>query len=297
MNVSTPTSYAAIENPAAYDLHTHTCHSDGALAPAAMVQRAAANGIRVLALTDHDEVSGLVEARAAAGAAGIRLIDGVEISVTWAGHTIHVLGLAIDPAHPQLAAGLATVRAGRDARAERIGAALETLGFDGALAGARRYATNPALVSRAHFARWLVERGAVKDMSAAFRRYLGQDEVAYVPQQWAALGEALAWIRASGGDAVIAHPGRYKMGTAELDALFAEFRDGGGAALEVVSGSHSDTEARTFAARARRFGLRASCGSDFHAEGESRFDAGRLPALPAECTPVWQDWRDGMRAA
>ena len=282
--------YAAIANPAAYDLHTHTQYSDGALAPSAMVQRAAANGIRVLALTDHDEVSGLAEARAAAAAAGIRLVDGVEISVTWHGHTIHVLGLAIDPAHPVLTAGLATVRAGRDARAERIAAALEALGYDGALAGARGYATNPALVSRTHFARWLVARGAVKDMAGAFRRYLAEGQAGYVPQQWAGLDEALGWIRASGGDAVIAHPGRYQLDAAELDVLFAEFRDGGGAALEVVSGSHSDAEAQAFAARARHLGLRASCGSDFHAEGESRFDAGRLPALPAGCTPVWQDW-------
>jgi len=282
--------YAAIEKPAAYDLHTHTHHSDGALAPTAMVQRAAANGIRVLALTDHDDVSGLAEARAAAAALGIRLIDGVEISVTWRDHTIHVLGLGIDPAHPGLAAGLAGVRAGRDVRAEQIAAELEALGFDGALAGARRHATNPALVSRTHFARWLVERGTVKDLSAAFRRYLGQGQPDYVPQQWAALGDALDWIRASGGDAVIAHPGRYPLRDSELDALIAEFREGGGAALEVVSGSHSDAEAHVFAASTRRFGLRASCGSDFHADGESRFDAGRLPALPAGCTPVWQDW-------
>jgi len=283
-------SYPAIANPAGYDLHTHTHHSDGALAPAAMVQRAAVNGIRVLALTDHDDVSGLAEARAAAAAAGVHLVDGVEISVTWQEHTIHVLGLGIDPEHPVLAAGLAKVRAGRDARAAQIATALEALGLDGALDGARRHAANPALVSRTHFARWLVERGAAKDVSAAFRRFLGQGRAAYVPQQWAALDDALAWIDASGGDAVIAHPGRYPLHEGELDALFAAFRDGGGAALEVVSGSHSDAEAQTFAAHARRLGLRASCGSDFHAAGESRFDAGLLPTLPAGCTPVWQDW-------
>jgi predicted metal-dependent phosphoesterase TrpH len=283
-------AYAAIAQPAAYDLHTHTCHSDGALAPAVMVQRAADNGIRVLALTDHDDVSGLAEARAAAGAAGIRLIDGVEISVTWQGHTIHILGLGIDPEHPVLAGGLAQVRAGRDARAAQIATALEALGYDGALDGARGHAANPALVSRTHFARWLAAQGAVRDVGAAFQRLLGEGKPGYVPQQWAVLEDALNWIRASGGDAVIAHPGRYRLDAGELDTLITEFREGGGAALEVVSGSHSDTETRTFAAHAQRFGLRASCGSDFHAEGESRYDAGRLPALPAGCTPVWQDW-------
>jgi predicted metal-dependent phosphoesterase TrpH len=273
-----------------YDLHTHSDHSDGALGPAAMARRAAANGIRVLALTDHDEVSGLAAARVAAEAAGIRFIDGVEISVSWRGHTVHILGLNIDPADATLNAGLAAVRQGRDRRAERMGAVLEELGFEGALAGARRYATNPALVSRTHFARFLVERGAVKDVSAAFRRYLSQGQPGYVPQQWATLEGAVSWIRASGGDAVVAHPGRYKVSATELTELLQEFRDAGGAALEVVSGSHSDHESQIFVGHARRLGLRGSCGSDFHADGESRFDAGRLQALPPGCTPVWQDW-------
>jgi predicted metal-dependent phosphoesterase TrpH len=244
----------------------------------------------VLALTDHDEVTGLAAARVAAEAAGIRFIDGVEISVSWRGHTVHILGLNIDPAHATLNAGLAAVREGRDQRAERMGAVLAELGFDGALAGARRYATNPALVSRTHFARFLVACGAAKDVSAAFRRYLSQGQPGYVPQQWATLEDAVGWIRASGGDAVVAHPGRYKVSATELGELLQAFRDAGGTALEVVSGSHSDHEAQTFVGYARRLGLRGSCGSDFHAEGESRFDAGRLPALPPGCTPVWQDW-------
>jgi predicted metal-dependent phosphoesterase TrpH len=201
------------------DLHSHSTHSDGLMAPAAVAALAASHGVRMFALTDHDELSGLAEARAEAEARGMRFIDGVEISVTWQTETLHIVGLNINPQHADIVAGLYKVRAGRHARAERIAADLARVGVDGALEGARRHALNPELVSRAHFARYLVERGLVKDTNAAFKRYLSPGKPGYVAHQWATLGESLAWITAAGGVAVIAHPGRYKLSNREAESL------------------------------------------------------------------------------
>jgi len=256
--------------------------------PAEVVQRAAERGVKVLALTDHDGLSGLPEARGAAEASGIRLVDGVEVSVSWRGHTIHVVGLAIDPHHEVLVAGLLANRGGRNGRAERIAAQLEKAGIPGTLKGASAYVTNPDLVSRAHFARHLVDSGHVKNTQVAFDRYLGEGKPGYVEHEWASLGEAVRWIAAAGGLAVLAHPGRYKLDDTGRGALLGEFRDVGGTGVEVVTGSHTPDQYGYWAKRSIEYGLLASVGSDFHGPRESYRDLGDLPPLPSGCTPIWQ---------
>lgn len=269
------------------DLHSHSTFSDGALTPGELVARAAQRGVAVLALTDHDDTGGLMAARTAAAEHHIRLIDGVEISVTWDNQTVHVVGLGIDPSDAALQAGLAATRGGRVDRAGKIVAALEVLGITGSRDGAQQYASNPQLIGRTHFARFLVKQGVVKDIKTAFKRFLGDGQPCYVPHQWATLGAAVNWINGSGGTAVLAHPGRYPLDTAQMRALLAEFRDLGGAAIEVVSSSHWPHHYAAFAAHARHFGLAASAGSDFHSPQESYHDLGSLPALPQGCVPVW----------
>lgn len=250
--------------------------------------RAVERGLEVLALTDHDDTSGLAPAFVAAQRLGLKLIAGVEISVTWRGQTLHIVGLGIDPANAGLQAGLAATRSGRHGRSEKIVAAFEALGIAGSGEGARQFAANPDMVSRTHFARFLVARGLVKDMKSAFKRYLGGGQPCFVPHQWASLCDAVAWINGSGGVAVVAHPGRYPLDTAQMSELLAEFREAGGAALEVVSSSHKPHQIAIFAAHARKFGLAASAGSDFHSPAESYFDLGSLPALPTGLVPVLQ---------
>jgi predicted metal-dependent phosphoesterase TrpH len=273
-----------------FDLHCHSTISDGTLAPAEIVRRAAANGVTVLALTDHDELAGLAQAADAARADGIRFVPGVEISVTWAEITIHIVGLGIDPANATLGAHLANLRASRGRRAERIADEFERLGIPGTLQGAYGYAENPKLIGRAHFARFLVDCGVARDVASVFRHYLVRGKPGYVPQQWAELADAVAWIRASGGRAVVAHPGRYKLSREELRRFLAEFKAAGGEGIEVVTGSHSPDQYTTFARLARELDFLASRGSDFHGPEESHVDLGRLPPLPADLKPVWHDW-------
>lgn len=271
------------------DLHCHSDVSDGVLPPAAVVARAAANGVHVLALTDHDDVAGIAAARIAAEDAGLTLIAGVEISVSWGGQTVHIVGLRIDPAHPQLAAGLHAIRLGRIERAQRMGDDLARSGIAGAYQGAFDCAANKQMVGRTHFARWLVAQGHAPDLRAAFRRFLTRGNPGYVEHQWTTLENAVGWIRASGGMAVIAHPGRYAFNARELHLLLDAFRALGGAGIEVITGSHHPSEYGKFADLARAFGLKASRGADFHAPGEG-VDIGRLPALPHYCQPVWHGW-------
>ena len=273
-----------------YDLHCHSTHSDGLLAPAAVVARAAARGVDVLALTDHDEVSGLAEAQSAAAGAGIELVCGTKISVSWDDATLHVVGLGIDPAHPVLASGLDEIRVGRAARARRIGDALAATGIEGAYEGAMKYVTSERLVSRTHFARYLVEAGYAREMKDVFKRYLTRGNPGYVPHPWAMLSDAVDWIHAAGGRAVIAHPGRYKIDGAGMRRLLGAFRDLGGDAIEVVSSSHTPAQYVEFATYARAFELRASCGSDWHGPGESWMDFGDVPEMPQGVVPVWNDW-------
>jgi predicted metal-dependent phosphoesterase TrpH len=273
------------------DLHCHSDRSDGMLAPAEVVRRAHAQGVDMLALTDHDEVAGLAEAAAEAARLGLRFVPGVEVSVTWAGETVHVLGLGIDAACAQLVEGLARTRAGRDGRAREMADQLAAAGIPGAYEGAARYVGNPQLISRTHFARFLVERGVCADVGEVFTRYLSEGRPGFVPHRWATLPEAIGWIRAAGGTAVLAHPGRYRLGRTALDALIEAFRALGGEGIEVVCGSHSPWQYDEFARRARDLRLRASRGSDFHGPGESRVELGALPPLPADLVPVWRDWQ------
>jgi len=272
------------------DLHCHSTASDGVLTPAQLAARAHANGVQLWALTDHDDLHGQAEAACAAQVLGLRFITGVEISVTWRAATIHVVGLNLDPTHPDLLAGLARIRAGREVRARQIGDKLAALGMPGAYGGALPYANNPQLISRTHFARYLVAAGYCPDMQSVFKQYLHDGGRADVPMQWASLPEALDWIAAAGGRAVLAHPGRYKYSGRAFAKLYQEFRDGGGTAIEVVTGSHSREQYRQYAEVARRYGFLASRGSDFHGPAESRCDVGKLPPLPEGLTPVWQDW-------
>jgi 3',5'-nucleoside bisphosphate phosphatase len=278
-------------NPANADLHCHSTVSDGLLAPAVIVERARANGVDLLALTDHDEIGGLDEAAAAAAVLGLRFIAGVEISVSWGDdQTVHIVGLNFDQRHPELVAGLARVRGGRDKRAGRMAEELAKVGIDGAYAGALKYVGNPALISRSHFARYIVERGFAPDVKTVFDHWLAKGKPGYVSHPWAELSEALGWIKAAGGIAVVAHPGRYRLTPAERRELFVAFKNLGGEGIEVVSGSSNDAEIREFAGIAREFGFLASRASDFHGPGESYIDLGRMAQLPPDLKPVWADW-------
>ncbi|HEY2818553.1 MAG TPA: 3',5'-nucleoside bisphosphate phosphatase [Casimicrobiaceae bacterium] len=272
-----------------HDLHCHSTYSDGVLAPSQVVRRAALHGVDVLALTDHDELQGLAEARAAAADEAIELVPGSELSVTWEGHTIHVVALRIDPDNETLIEGLAAIRAGRDARAQKISDALQEAGIPDALEGARRYVTSQRLISRTHFARFLADAGHVRDVHDAFKRYLVAGKPGYVPHAWATLTQALGWIAAAGGQAVLAHPGRYSVSREDMRRLLEEFRDSGGDAIEIISPSHTAAQSTEYARYARVFGFKGSCGSDFHAPDESA-DFGALPPLPAGVEPVWSTW-------
>ena len=273
-----------------YDLHSHSTASDGLLAPEALVRRAAARGVDVLALTDHDDLAGLAAGAEAAREAGIALVAGAELSVSWDDQTVHVVALNVDPTCETLLRGLDAIRSGRDGRARRIAAALEAAGIRGAWDGAMRYVTSERLISRAHFARFLVEAGYVKDMKDVFKRYLARGLPGYVEHQWATLGDAIGWIHAAGGDAVLAHPARYRVTPNGMRRLLDEFRARGGDAIEVLSASHDAAEVSRFAALARTHGLRASTGSDFHGPDEGCVDLGDLPQLPAGVEPVWSRW-------
>ena len=277
------------------DLHCHSVVSDGTLTPEALAARAKANGVELWALTDHDEIGGQRRAAAAARENGLQYLTGTEISVTFAGETVHIVGLGFDADDPRMHEGLFATRGGRGARAREMAAQLAQVGIPGAYEGALRYVGNPELISRTHFARFLVEAGACKDTSEVFRRYLTQGKPGFVPHRWAGLRDAVQWITQSGGVAVIAHPARYRFNATEEYALFTEFKAHGGRGVEVVTGSHTAAEAVRYAETAREFGLAASRGSDFHSPDESHTDLGRLPPLPADLTPVWQLLADRIR--
>ena len=272
-----------------FDLHSHTLRSDGVLTPTQLVQRAADKGVDVLALTDHDVTDGIAEASAAADQVGIELIPGVEVSVSWEGRTIHVVGLAIDTANPELDRGLAELRAMRNERGRDIGERLERAGVDNAHAGASEYA-HGEILSRTHFARFLVDRGYAADVGKAFRDYLRKGKPGHVRNDWVSLEQGVSWIRAAGGAAVIAHPARYKMSAGAMRRMLGEFRECGGHGVEVVCGNYNASEAERFARLARDFDLLSSCGSDFHGPEQHWLELGKLPPFPSGCTPVWEHW-------
>ncbi len=270
------------------DLHCHSVVSDGTLTPEELAARAHANGVELWALTDHDEIGGQQRAMAAARAQGLPYLTGTEISITFAGQTVHIVGLGFDAEDERMKAGLRATRGGRGERAQEMAASLAAVGIRGAYEGALKYAGNPELISRTHFARWLVETGVCRETNEVFRKYLTEGKPGFVPHRWATLRDAVDWITASGGVAVIAHPARYSFSPTEEYALFSEFKAHGGQAVEVVTGSHTAAEYVRYADMAREFGLAASRGSDFHSPDESHTDLGALPYLPGELTPVWE---------
>lgn len=270
----------------ALDLHCHSTASDGALAPDVLMVRAADRGCRVLALTDHDCTQGVAVARQVAQQHGLYFLAGVEISVTWRKRTLHIVGLGIDETHPELQAGLLSIRQGRIERARQMAADLERVGIVGAFDGAKTHCANLDMIGRTHIARHLVATGVCKDVAAVFRKYLVEGKPGYVKHEWAQLADAVAWIRAAGGVAVLAHPGRYPIGKQLMSELLQEFISYGGEALEVVSGSHSEDDNRLFARYARQYELLASAGSDFHGPGEGGRDIGWTQPLPADVVSV-----------
>jgi predicted metal-dependent phosphoesterase TrpH len=279
------------------DLHCHSRHSDGTLSPGALAHRAADQGVDLWALTDHDDIGGLAEAADAAAAAGIDFLTGVEISVSFAGETVHIVGLGFDADDATLRDGLRRTRSGRLERARDMAEGLARVGLEGGFEGAQRFVSNPELISRTHFARWLVESGACADTAQVFRRYLTEGKPGFVAHRWATLGDAVHWITDAGGVAVIAHPGRYKFSVNEEYALFSEFVAHGGRGVEVLTSSHGAADALKYADMACEFDLLASRGSDFHSPGESRIDLGALPDLAPHLTPVWQALAHRVRAA
>lgn len=277
--------------PRRYDLHSHSTASDGTLAPADLVALAAAKGVDVLALTDHDTLEGLAAARTAADAAGLCLCPGVEISVTWGGRAIHVVALWVDYGNEALRLGLGRTTERRLRRAEEIGLRLAKAGIEGAFEGARSF-SNGRLIGRTHFARFLVQQGYASSVRDVFKSYLVKGKPGHVAGNWASLEEAVGWIRGAGGQAVIAHPARYRFTRTKLLRLIGEFKELGGVGIEVVSGSHSPDERLLFARHARENGLLASVGSDYHGPENPWVDLGRLAPLPEFCTPIWVDWEE-----
>ena len=275
-------------SPLNADLHCHSVISDGTLTPEQLAERAKANGVHLWALTDHDELGGQKRAREAASALKIDYLAGVEISVTWMGETIHIVGLGIDAEHAGIIEGLRRTRDGRGNRAKLMAEQLLKAGIPGAYEGALHFAGNHDLISRTHFARFLVEQGVCRNTEHVFKNYLIEGKPGYVPHQWATLDDAVSWIKSAGGVAVIAHPGRYsRLNAMQMDELYKHFKDIGGLAIEVITGSHSPDQYKTFAKIAQQYGFLASRGSDFHDPTESHIDLGNLPHLPDHLTPVW----------
>ncbi len=271
------------------DLHCHSVISDGTLTPEALAERAKAGGVALWSLTDHDEIGGQTRAIAAARANGLAYLTGTEISVSFAGRVVHIVGLGFDHEAPEIIEGLRATRGGREPRAREMAAGLAEVGIHGAFEGALKYVGNPDLISRTHFARFLVEAGHCSDIPEVFRRFLTEGKPGFVPHKWAALKDAVGWITRAGGVAVIAHPGRYGFTPTEEYALITEFMAHGGLGIEVVTGSHTAAEFVQYADTAVEFGLLASRGSDFHCPEESRIDLGTLPPLPSRLTPVWAE--------
>lgn len=269
------------------DLHCHSNVSDGTLTPEAVAARASANGVELWALTDHDELGGQARAAAAAKAHGMRYLTGTEISVTFIDTTVHIVGLGFDPLNADLIEGLRQTRGGREQRAHDMADGLAKVGIKNAFEGAIKFVGNPDLISRTHFARFLVETGVCKDTNEVFRKFLTEGKPGFVPHRWASLRDAVRWITGAGGMAIIAHPARYKFTPNEEFALFTEFKALGGGGVEVVTGSHTAAEYLVYADMAREFGLAASRGSDFHSPNESHTELGTLPPLPGNLTPVW----------
>ncbi|EGT4370335.1 PHP domain-containing protein [Cronobacter malonaticus] len=273
-----------------YDLHSHTTASDGLLTPEQLVRRAVEMGIHTLAITDHDTTAGLPAAHEEIARAGLalRLIDGVEISTLWENHEIHIVGLGIDITHPEMVAFLDGQAQRRTRRAEMIAERLEKARIPGALEGAKRLADG-GVVTRGHFARFLIEDGRATNMANVFKHYLARGKTGYVPPQWCTIEQAIDVIHHSGGQAVIAHPGRYQLSAKWLKRLLNQFAAAGGDAMEVAQCQQAPNERNQLASYAGQFGLLASQGSDFH-QPCPWIELGRRLRLPEGLTPVWHRW-------
>ncbi len=273
-----------------FDLHCHSIASDGSLSPTDLVEFARVQGVDVLALTDHDNTGGIAEAQIAAHKCALKLVPGVEISVSWGPLTVHILGLGIDPNCQDLQLGLSKLREFRVWRGEEIGKRLAKHGIDNALEGAKKYATGE-IIGRTHFAHHLIDLGLCKDFKGVFKNYLVKGKPGHVAGDWASLADAISWIDAAGGQAVIAHPARYRVTATKLRKLISEFKASGGVGLEVVSGSHTKDDCHLMAKYANDFELLSSCGSDYHGPENTWIQLGQIPALPQSCVPVWQNWQ------
>jgi predicted metal-dependent phosphoesterase TrpH len=276
-----------MSTPEVYDLHCHSRASDGALSATELVQRAHLQGVTSLALTDHDTVAGLAEAKVAADAAGVHLINGIELSTSWKGHCFHIVGLGIDPANPALLASLENLQTTRVQRAAKIAEKLAKKHIPGALEYVQKKAGD-SMITRTHFADFLVSQHHVDSQQEAFDRYLAKGKPAYVPTEWAELGDAVSWIRNAGGVAVVAHPLRYKLTAAWMKRFLATFKDVGGQAIEVVVSRMNADEIKLTANYALNFELAGSVGSDFHSPDNQWVELGRLAPLPEKVKPVWE---------
>jgi len=270
------------------DLHSHSTASDGTLSPTALVERAHEQGVHMLALTDHDTTAGLDEAVRAAAEVGIELVPGIELSLRWNKRNMHIVGLAIDPTAPELCRLIQTLTEIREARVARMAQSLSKAGIDGALEGAYRHAAG-GVPTRTHFARYLVEQGAAPDVSSVFKRFLVPGRPGYASTQWPDLADGVAALLAAGGIAVLAHPHSYGWTGAWSRRILEAFMACGGRALEVACGSSNQQSLQTWSGYARRFGLLASMGSDFHSPG-GFIELGRMPRLPQGLAPVWEAW-------
>lgn len=273
------------------DLHSHSRFSDGTLSVVDLLALAASRGVNLMALTDHDEVSGTAQARHEASKHGMQFVAGVEISSQWCGLSVHIVGLRIDETGAELLKTLADIRLKRRERAKAMGDAFSSVGIEDVLAGAMAYAPNPELLSRTHFARHLVDSGVCGSMGEVFGRFMKPGKPGYVAHDWLPMAEAIKVIHNAGGRAVLAHPGRYDTTwTGGPSALLKAFTDDGGDGVEVVCGPHHPHEWAEYAALSRKFSLLASIGSDFHSPHESRVKFGDLPRLSPSLKPVWFDW-------
>lgn len=267
-----------------YDLHSHSTASDGILSPTALVQRAVEQGVGVLALTDHDTVSGVAEAKKAAAELPIQLISGVEISILWHDKSIHLAALNVDETHPALTTLLKKQAELRQARAEQIGEKLKKAGIANAYEGAKKLANGE--VTRAHYARFLLAEGYVRDEEHAFKRYLGIGKAAYVKPIWCSLEEAIEVTHAAGGLICVAHPLRYKLTARWVRQLISEFKQAGGDGLEVAGCAQTPDQRQLLARWANEFELYASAGSDFHYPA-GWIELGKGLTLPESVTPIW----------
>ena len=275
------------------DLHCHSKFSDGTLTPQQLANRAAVAGVDLWALTDHDTIEGVPHAQRAASMYAIAFLTGVEISITWSDVTVHIVGLGFDPENAQLAAGLEAIRATREPRAREMASRVEReTGVANAYDGALKHAGNKNLIARPHFARLLVEHGICRTPQEAFKRFLSPGRPCFVPQKWATMEQAVEWIRAAGGIAIMAHPGKYPFSSAQGMKLLQQFASLGGGGVEVVHGAHTPEQMRYYAEAARKLGLLASRGCDYHSPKESRVDIGRLPPHPEGLPGVWEKLGD-----